>query len=102
MFTTQLKRLFSSTANVWVNKNTNVICQGITGKEGTFQTEQALKYNTKMVGGVSPKKAGSIHLGLPVFKDCQDAVRQLNQVDASVIYVPPPFAKDAIMEAINA
>ena len=55
-----------------------------------------------MVGGVSPKKAGSIHLGLPVFKDCQDAIRQLNQVDASVIYVPPPFAKDAIMEAINA
>lgn len=55
-----------------------------------------------MVGGVSPRKAGSTHLGLPVFKDCSDAVRQLSQVDASVIYVPPPFAKDAIMEAIEA
>ena len=77
MITTQLKRLFSSTANVWVNKNTHVICQGITGKEGTFQTEQALKYNTKMVGGVSPKKAGTTHLGLPVFKDCLDAKNQL-------------------------
>jgi succinyl-CoA synthetase alpha subunit len=58
MMNSQVRRLFSSTANVWVNKNTHVICQGITGKEGTFQTEQALKYNTKMVGGVSPRKAG--------------------------------------------
>lgn len=102
MLSQSVKRLFSKTAKVWVDKNTHVICQGITGKEGTFQTEQALKYNTKMVGGVSPRKAGQVHLGLPVFKDCQQAVDQLPQVDASVIYVPPPFAKDAIMEAIQA
>jgi succinyl-CoA synthetase alpha subunit len=71
MLTNTIQRLFSSTAKVWVNKNTKVICQGMTGNQGTFQTQQALDYHTKMVGGVSPKKAGSKHLGLPVFKDCK-------------------------------
>lgn len=73
MITKTIQRFFSSTANVWVNKNTKVICQGMTGNQGTFQTQQALDYHTKMVGGVSPKKAGSTHLGLPVFKDCKQA-----------------------------
>ena len=71
MLTKTIQALFSSTAKVWVNKNTKVICQGMTGNQGTFQTQQALDYATKMVGGVSPKKAGSKHLGLPVFKDCK-------------------------------
>lgn len=98
-----VSRFFSSTTQpyVWVNKHTKVICQGITGKQGTFQTEQALQYGTKMVGGVSPKKAGTTHLGLPVFKDCTQA-RKETGANASVIYVPPPFAKDAILEAIEA
>ena len=71
MLAKTIQRLFSSTAKVWVDKNTKVICQGITGNQGTFQTQQALDYGTKMVGGVSPKKAGTKHLGLPVFKDCK-------------------------------
>mgnify|MGYP000002149949 FL=1 len=71
MLTKTIQGFFSSTAKVWVNKNTKVICQGITGNQGTFQTQQALDYHTKMVGGVSPKKAGTKHLGLPVFKDCK-------------------------------
>jgi succinyl-CoA synthetase alpha subunit len=71
MLTKILHRVFSTGANVWVNHTTKVICQGMTGKQGTYQTEQALEYKTKMVGGVSPKKAGSSHLGLPVFKDCR-------------------------------
>jgi succinyl-CoA synthetase alpha subunit len=73
----------------------------MTGKQGTFQTEQALKYGTKMVGGVSPTKAGTTHLGLPVFKNCQEAKRETG-ANASVIYVPPAGAKDAILEAIEA
>jgi succinyl-CoA synthetase alpha subunit len=73
----------------------------MTGKEGTFQTTQALEYKTQMVGGVSPKKAGQTHLGLPVFKDCRDAKKGTN-CDASVIYVPPPFAAEAILEALEA
>lgn len=85
---------------VFINRHTKVICQGITGKEGTFQTEQALKYGTKMVGGVSPKKAGRRHLGLYVYKDCHEA-KSYTQCDASVIYVPPPFAAAAIIEAIE-
>ena len=73
----------------------------MTGNQGTFQTQQALDYKTKMVGGVSPKKAGTIHLGLPVFKDCMEAKKHTD-CNASVIYVPPPGAADAILEAIKA
>ena len=68
-----MNRMFSTTPNVWINKHTKVICQGMTGNQGTFQTQQALDYGTQMVGGVSPKKAGTKHLGLPVFKDCREA-----------------------------
>jgi succinyl-CoA synthetase alpha subunit len=94
-------RGFSSTAKVWVNKDTKVICQGFTGKQGTFHSEQAIAYGTKMVGGVTPKKGGSTHLGLPVFntvQECVDAVKP----DASMIYVPPPGAAQAIIDAIQA
>ena len=101
MLTKVLKSFFSTAPNVWVNKYTKVICQGMTGNQGTFQTQQALDYKTQMVGGVSPKKAGSTHLGLPVFKDCHDA-KKATGCTASVIYVPPPGAADAILEAINA
>ena len=101
MLSKVIKSFFSTTPNVWVNKYTKVICQGMTGNQGTFQTQQALDYKTQMVGGVSPKKAGSTHLGLPVFKDCLDA-KKATGCDASVIYVPPPGAADAILEAINA
>jgi succinyl-CoA synthetase alpha subunit len=86
---------------VFINKDTKVICQGMTGRQGTFHTEKAIEYGTKMVGGISPKKAGSTHLGLPVFATCQDAKRQ-TQCDASVIYVPAPMAAKAIEEAIAA
>ena len=78
-----------------------VICQGFTGKQGTFHSEQAIAYGTKMVGGVTPKKGGSLHLGLPVYNTVQDAVNGLRP-DATVIYVPPPFAADAIIDAIKA
>mmetsp|Transcript_20996 Transcript_20996/g.41181 ORF Transcript_20996/g.41181 Transcript_20996/m.41181 type:complete len:322 (+) Transcript_20996:145-1110(+) len=94
-------RAFSATANVWVDKNTKVLCQGFTGKQGTFHSEQAIAYGTKMIGGTSPGKGGQEHLGLPVFntvKEAQDAVG----VDASVIFVPPPVAASAILEAIEA
>ena len=73
----------------------------MTGNQGTFQTEQAIAYGTKMVGGVSPKKAGTVHLGLPVLKNCEEAKKHTN-CDASVIYVPPPGAAEAIMEAVRA
>ncbi|MCH9853088.1 MAG: succinate--CoA ligase subunit alpha [Alphaproteobacteria bacterium] len=85
---------------ILVDKNTKVICQGMTGKHGSFHTEQALAYNTKMVGGISPGKGGTEHLGLPVFNTVHEAVAQVKP-DASVIYVPAPFAADAIMEAIE-
>ncbi len=101
MLTKTIQRMFSSVPNVWINKHTKVICQGMTGNQGTFQTQQALDYGTQMVGGVSPKKAGTTHLGLPVFKNCMDA-KQNTGCNASVIYVPPPGAADAILEALDA
>jgi succinyl-CoA synthetase alpha subunit len=87
--------------SILVNKNTKVICQGITGNNGTFHTEQAIAYGTQMVGGVTPGKGGTKHVGLPVFDTVWDA-KQATGADASVIYVPPPFAADAILEAIDA
>jgi succinyl-CoA synthetase alpha subunit len=87
--------------SVLVNKNTKVICQGFTGAQGTFHSEQAAAYGTKMVGGVTPGKGGTNHLGLPVFDTVFDA-RKKTDANASVIYVPPPFAADAILEAIEA
>lgn len=87
--------------SILVNKNTKVICQGITGAQGTFHTEQAIEYGTKMVGGVTPGKGGSKHLSLPVFDTVGEAVKKTG-ANASVIYVPPPFAADAIMEAVDA
>jgi succinyl-CoA synthetase alpha subunit len=86
---------------VLIDKNTKVICQGFTGSQGTFHSEQAIAYGTKMVGGVTPGKGGSKHLDLPVFDTVRDA-REKTGADASVIYVPPPFAADAILEAIDA
>ena len=86
---------------VLVNENTKVICQGLTGSQGTFHTEQAIAYGTKMVGGVTPGKGGSTHLDLPVFNSVHEA-RHVTQANASVIYVPPPFAADSILEAIDA
>ncbi|MEI7600491.1 MAG: succinate--CoA ligase subunit alpha [Aestuariivirga sp.] len=87
--------------SILVNKATKVICQGITGNNGTFHTEQAIAYGTQMVGGVTPGKGGAMHVGLPVFDTVWDA-KQATGADASVIYVPPPFAADAILEAIDA
>ncbi len=87
--------------SVLVNKDTRVICQGFTGAQGTFHSEQAIAYGTKMVGGVTPGKGGSKHLDLPVFDTVADAVAK-TEANVSVIYVPPPFAADAILEAIDA
>ncbi|HEY1613616.1 MAG TPA: succinate--CoA ligase subunit alpha [Rhizomicrobium sp.] len=87
--------------SILVDKNTRVICQGFTGNQGTFHSEQAIAYGTKMVGGTSPGKGGTIHLGLPVFDTVRQA-REATDCTASVIYVPPPFAADAILEAIDA
>ena len=86
--------------SIIVNKDTKVICQGFTGSQGTFHSEQALKYGTKLVGGVTPKKGGTIHLDLPVFNTVQEA-KDTTQANASVIYVPPPYAANAILEAID-
>ncbi len=87
--------------SILINKNTRVICQGITGAQGTFHSEQAIAYGTKMVGGVTPGKGGTTHIGLPVFNSVGEAVREAG-ADASVIYVPPAFAADSILEAIDA
>ena len=86
---------------VLVDETTKVICQGLTGAQGTFHTEQAIAYGTKMVGGVTPGKGGSTHIGLPVFDTVAQA-REATGCDATAIYVPPPFAADAILEAIDA
>src|ERR1044072_199274 len=86
---------------ILVNKETKVICQGFTGAQGTFHSEQAIEYGTKMVGGVTPGKGGQTHLDLPVFNSMKEAYAQ-TKADASVIYVPAPFCKDSILEAIDA
>ena len=86
---------------VLVNENTKVICQGFTGSQGTFHSEQAIAYGTKMVGGVTPGKGGTTHLNLPVFNSVHEA-KAMTEANASVIYVPPPFAADSILEAIDA
>ncbi len=86
---------------ILIDENTKVICQGFTGSQGTFHSEQAIEYGTQMVGGVTPGKGGTKHLGLPVFNTVHEA-RAKTGANASVIYVPPPFAADAIMEAIDA
>jgi len=94
---TNLRRIMS----VLVNKETKVICQGFTGKQGTYHSEQAMAYGTKMVGGVTPGKGGQTHLDLPVFNTVREAVEE-TKADASVIYVPAPFCKDSIIEAADA
>ena len=99
-----MMRDYSASASapaVFVDANTRVIVQGFTGKNGTFHSEQAIAYGTKVVGGVTPKKGGSTHLGLPVFDTVREAVVE-TKANASVIYVPPPFAARAIMEALEA
>merc|ERR1719446_1633669 len=91
----------SSTAKVWIDQNTKVICQGMTGRQGTFHSTQAIAYGTKMVGGVNSKKAGTEHMGLPVFGNATEAKKHTD-CDATVIYVPPPAAAAAVLEALEA
>lgn len=87
--------------SILIDKETKVICQGFTGKQGTFHSEQAIAYGTRMVGGVTPEKGGQTHLGLPVFNTVSEAYRETN-ANASVIYVPAPYCKDSILEAVDA
>ncbi|MFV1992328.1 MAG: succinate--CoA ligase subunit alpha, partial [Acidiferrobacterales bacterium] len=87
--------------SILVDNNTRLICQGFTGKQGTFHSQQAIAYGTNMVGGVTPGKGGNTHLDLPVFNTVQQAV-DATQANATVIYVPAPFCKDAILEAADA
>jgi len=87
--------------SILINKDTKVLCQGFTGKQGTLHSEQAIEYGTNMVGGVTPGKGGTEHLGLPVFDSVKDAV-EATGATASVIYVPAPFCKDSIIEAVDA
>ena len=87
--------------SILVNKNTRVICQGFTGRQGTFHSEQAIQYGTNLVGGVTPGKGGQIHLGLPVYNEVKEAIKDTN-ADATVVYVPPKFAASSILEASNA
>ena len=87
--------------SILINKVTKVICQGFTGSQGTFHSEQAIKYGTNLVGGVTPNRGGEKHLGLPVFNTVLEA-KEKTDANATVIYVPPPFAADAILEAIDA
>ena len=87
--------------SILINKTTKVICQGFTGSQGTFHSEQAIKYGTDLVGGVTPNRGGETHLGLPVFNTVLEA-KEKTDANATVIYVPPPFAADAILEAIDA
>jgi succinyl-CoA synthetase alpha subunit len=87
--------------SILINKDTRVICQGFTGAQGTFHSEQAIAYGTKMIGGVTPGKGGTTHIGLPVF-DTVSAIVRSERVDASAIYVPPAFAADSILESIDA
>ena len=84
--------------SILINKSTKVICQGFTGKQGTFHSEQALAYGTKLVGGVTPGKGGTSHLNLPVFNTVRDAIKTTG-ANATVIYVPPAYAADSIIEA---
>lgn len=90
----------SSTAKVWIDKNTKVIVQGFTGKQGTFHAQQAIDYGSQVVGGVTPKKGGTTHLGQPVFNTVAEA-KEAVKPDASVVYVPPPFAASAVLDAIE-
>lgn len=96
-----LQQSQSTSSGVFVDKNTKVICQGITGKNGTFHTQQCIDYGTQMVGGVTPGKGGSSHLGIPVYDSVEQAKRETGAT-VSMVYVPAPFAASAIMEAIHA